>query len=65
MSDLLTPVAVRHLPRLHEDTQANILVVLEAICVELRVLNAVTADGLNSREDLDALRQDSYNGDTQ
>ena len=65
MSDLLTPVAVRHLPRLHEDTQANILAVLEAIYVELRVLNAVTADGLNSREDLDALRQDSYNGDTQ
>ena len=65
MSDLLTPVAVRHLPRLHEDTQANILAILEAICVELRVLNAVTVDGLNSREDLDALRQDAYNGDTQ
>ena len=65
MSDLITPVAVRRLPRLHEDTQANILAVLEAICVELRVLNAVTVDGLNSREDLDALRQDAYNGDTQ
>ena len=56
MSDLIAPIAVKELPTLNED----ILTMLFEIRMELRILNTLIADGLNSRIDPDELRQDSY-----
>ena len=56
MSDLIAPVAVRDLPAINTD----ILTMLFEIRMELRILNTLIADGLNSRIDPDELRQDPY-----
>ena len=56
MSDLIAPVAVRELPAINTD----ILTMLFEIRMELRILNTLIADGLNSQIDPDNLRQDPY-----
>lgn len=56
MSDLIAPVAVKELPTLNED----ILTLLFEIRMELRILNTLIADGLNSQIDPDELREDCY-----
>ena len=56
MSDLIAPVTVKELPTLNDD----ILTLLFEIRQELRVLNTLIADGLNSNIDPDDLRQDPY-----
>ena len=61
MSDIIAPIRVEELPALNQD----ILALLFEIRMELRVLNTILAEGLNSRVDLDNLRQDPYyNGST-
>ena len=59
MSDLITPVAVKDLPTLNDD----IITMLFEIRMELRILNTLIADGLNSRIDPDELREDPYYND--
>ena len=56
MSDIIAPVAVKDLPAL----TADMLTLLFEIRMELRILNTLIADGLNSRIDPDQLRQDPY-----
>ena len=56
MSDLIAPVVVKDLPSLNDD----ILTMLFEIRMELRILNTLIADGLNSRIDPDDLRQDPH-----
>ena len=56
MSDIIAPVAVKELPAIN----ADILTMLFEIRMELRILNTLIADGLNSRIDPDELRQDPY-----
>ena len=61
MSDIIAHIRVEELPALNQD----ILALLFEIRMELRVLNTILAEGLNSRVDLDNLRQDPYyNGST-
>ena len=59
MSDLIAPITVKELPTLNED----ILTMLFEIRMELRILNTLIADGLNSQIDPDELRQDPYYND--
>ena len=59
MSDLIAPISVKELPTLNED----ILTMLFEIRMELRILNTLIADGLNSRIDPDDLRRDPYYND--
>ena len=56
MSDIIAPVTVKDLPSLNED----ILTLLFEIRMELRILNTLIVDGLNSQIDPDTLRQDPY-----
>lgn len=56
MSDLIAPIQVKELPSLNED----ILTLLFELRQELRILNTLIADGLNSRIDPEELRQDPY-----
>ena len=56
MSDIIAPVAVKELPAIN----ADILTMLFEIRMELRILNTLIADGLNSQIDPDQLRQDPY-----
>ena len=56
MSDIIAPVAVKELPAIN----ADILTMLFEIRMELRILNTLIADGLNSQIDPDELRKDPY-----
>jgi len=56
MSELIAPVIVKELPSLNED----ILTLLFEIRMELRILNTILAEGLNSQINAEDLRQDPY-----
>ena len=60
MSDLISPVDIRSIPKAEESYENQLLQLLRNICTELRILNTQIQIGLNSTVDVDLLRQDPY-----